>query len=110
MDYEEEKKIAADIMNIVRKLQLPFKLDKITEGKGNCFPLAIIAQCNRQEIYNELSWQQQDVIKKNCSLLLRQEVKQFMMNSSIDIVKGFRCRCRILNGLTRHSFKELHGT
>ena len=55
MENKEEKKIAADIMNIVRKLGLPFKLDKITEGKGNCFPLAIIAQFNRQEIYNELS-------------------------------------------------------
>ena len=55
MENKEEKKIAADIMNIVRKLGLPFKLDRITEGKENCFPLAIIAQCNRQEIYNELS-------------------------------------------------------
>ena len=87
MDNEEEKKFAADIMNIVRKLQLPFKLDKITEGKGNCFPLALIAQCNRQAIYNELSLQQKDVIKKDCLLLLRQEVKKFMMNSSIEIVK-----------------------
>ena len=75
MDNEDEKKIAADIMNIVRKLQLPFKLDKITEGKGNCFPLALIAQCNRQAIYNELSWQHQDVINKDCSLLLRHEEK-----------------------------------
>ena len=92
MENKEEKKIAADIMNIVRKLGLPLKLDKITEGRGNCFPLAVIAQCNRQEIYNELSWQHQAVIKKDCSLLLRQEVKKFMMNSATKIVKDFRCR------------------
>ena len=35
-----DERIAAEIMETVRKLELPLRLDDITEGKGNCFPLS----------------------------------------------------------------------
>ena len=38
-EYEAEKRIAEEIMQTVLKLGLPFKLDQLTEGLGNCFPI-----------------------------------------------------------------------
>jgi hypothetical protein len=35
MAMQDEKRIANEIMMIVRRLQLPLKLDEITEGRGN---------------------------------------------------------------------------
>ena len=53
MASTNERRIAREIMNTVWKLNLPLKLDEITEGQGNCFPLAILAQCRRPEVYKE---------------------------------------------------------
>ena len=41
-------------METVHRLQLPFKLDQLTEGRGNCFPIAILQQCRRPEINQQL--------------------------------------------------------
>ena len=49
-----EGKIASEIMKTVRALGLPLKLDKLTEGQGNCFPIAIIQQLRMLEIYEQL--------------------------------------------------------
>ena len=54
-DLPTEQRIAKEIMTVVNKLGLPLILDRITEGKGNCFPLAILDQCKRPEILNKLS-------------------------------------------------------
>ena len=55
MATADEIRIAHEIMKAVRRLQLPLKLDEITEGRGNCFPLSILAQCRRQEKFQHLS-------------------------------------------------------
>jgi hypothetical protein len=34
-------------METVHSHQLPLKLDQLTEGLGNCFPLVVIQQCRR---------------------------------------------------------------
>ena len=44
---EMERRIAEEIMAVVRKLDLPLKLDQLTKGEGNCFPIAIMQQCKR---------------------------------------------------------------
>ena len=46
-----EQKISNEIMKNVKRLQLPLELDQLTEGKGDCFPLAVLAQC-RMPIIN----------------------------------------------------------
>ena len=51
---QTERQIAEEIMNTIHRLQLPFKLDQLTEGLGNCFPIAIIQQLRRPEISSEL--------------------------------------------------------
>jgi hypothetical protein len=57
MATEDELRIAHEIMKTVRTLQLPLKLDEITEGRGNCFPLSVLAQCRRQEIIQNMNEQ-----------------------------------------------------
>ena len=46
--------IANEIMQTVMALGLPLKLDELTEGLGNCFPIAILQQLRRPEIYKQL--------------------------------------------------------
>ena len=41
-------------MTVVNKLDLPLITDRITEGKGNCFPIAILDQCKRPEVLSKL--------------------------------------------------------
>ena len=52
--FQTERKIANEIMAKILELQLPFKLDQPTEGLGNCFPIAIVQQLHRPEIFNQL--------------------------------------------------------
>ena len=49
-----ERRIADEIMETVNRLQLPLILDQLTEGRGNCFPIAILQQCRRPEINQQL--------------------------------------------------------
>ena len=49
-----ERRIADEIMETVNRLQLPLILDQLTEGRGDCFPIAILQQCRRPEINQKL--------------------------------------------------------
>ena len=90
MDKQIEEKIAREIMEIVEKLQLPFTLDTITEGKGNCFPLAIMAQCRRPEVFQDLSSEIQSIVRQNNSTLLRLAVRKFMLGMKHKALIDFR--------------------
>ena len=92
MEMDVEKKIADEIMKTVRKLKLPLRLDQITEGKGDCFPLATIAQCKRHDIYSNLNSDAQNVIIQNDPTLLRSAVMKFIMSSNCRTIVEFRKR------------------
>ena len=50
--WENEIRWAVDIMTSNRRLGLDhFKLDKLTKGEGSCFPLAVLQQLNREEVF-----------------------------------------------------------
>ena len=53
----EDERIAAEIMKTVIKLELPLSLDEITERRGNCFPLWILAQCRNEKAKNTVKAQ-----------------------------------------------------
>ena len=77
-----EAKIANEIMKTVRALGLPLKLDQLTEGLGNCFPISIIQQCRRPEIFNQLKIVMKMILRHhNPHGMLRVAVKQFITNS-----------------------------
>ena len=86
-----ERRIALEIMDVVRQLELPLKLDKLTKGDGNCFPLAIIQQCKRPEIMNYIRPAiKRFVNKENGHSFLRKEVRNFIMKSKTERVKLFK--------------------
>ena len=92
MATQIEIDIACEILRTVEKLQLPFILDDITEGRGNCFPLAVIAQCRRKEIFRNLTPELQMIVERNDSTSLRMAVKQFMMTSKHENAINFQTR------------------
>ena len=71
-------------MTVVNQLGLPLISDRITEGKGNCFPIAILDQCKRPEILSQLPASTKKIVYKNKNvgqLQLRMEVKNFIQTS-----------------------------
>ena len=71
-------------MTAVNQLNLPFIMDRITEGKGNCFLLAILDQCKRPEILSKLPTSTKKIVKQNKNdgqLQLRIAVKNFIQNT-----------------------------
>ena len=72
-------------MTVVNKLNLPLIADRITEGKGNCFPIAILDQCKRPEVLSKLPASTKKIALKNKNdgqMQLRLAVKKFIENSA----------------------------
>ena len=97
---QTEKQIAGEIMNTIHRLQLPFKLDQLTEGLGNCFPIAIIQQLRRPEILSQLRPAPRRLIKYATGhSQLRQNVHQFMIKSKIPRVASLKLQFEETDGL-----------
>ena len=97
--FKTEKKIADEIMAKIHELQLPFKLDQPTEGLGNCFPIAIVQQLQRPEIFSQLRPSVQRLAKDRYGhTLLRQNVHAFIMKSRHPRVAEFRQQYEELEG------------
>ena len=89
--YKIERKIGDEILQHVRKLELPFQLDQLTEGQGNCFPIAVIQQCRRPEVMASLSSKmQQIVIQENGQSALRVEVVRYVKESHHPRIQAFK--------------------
>ena len=83
----------------VLELQLPLKLDQPTEGLGNCFPIAIVQQLQRPEIFNQLRPTVKRLAKHvSGHTLLRQSVYAFIMKSRHPRVAEFRQQYEELEG------------
>ena len=89
MATQDERRIALEILKKVRALDLPLKLDEITEGRGNCFPLSVIQQCSRPEIFRQLNQLTQNIIQRNNPTLLREAVHNFMAKSTNPKMQAF---------------------
>ena len=87
-------------METVHRLQLPFKLDELTEGLGNCFPMAIIQQLRRPEILNQLRPATRRLVRYETGhTQLRQNVYEFIMKSKSPRVAALRLQYEETDGL-----------
>ena len=78
-------------METVHRLELPLKLDQLTEGLGNCFPISIAQQCRRPEILNYLRPRVKQIGRlRNGHSTLRQNVTEFIMKSKTLRVQLFK--------------------
>ena len=97
--FQIERSIANEIMATVHRLQLPFKLDQLTEGLGNCFPIAIIQQLQRPEIFSQLRPAPKRLVRHNAGhSLLRQSVNQFIMKSRSPRITQFKVQYEETDG------------
>jgi hypothetical protein len=86
-------------MDTINRLQLPFKLDQLTEGLGNCFPIAILQQLRRPEILSQLRPAPKRLVKHQTGdSLLRQSVHQFIMKSRSPRVVTFKSQYEETDG------------
>ena len=107
MATADEIRIAHEIMKAVRRLQLPLKLDEITEGRGNCFPLSVLAQCRRQEIFQHLTTPIKGLIQQGDPTLLRRAVHSFIMKSRHPTIQSYKRRYEeILAALDNRTWRE----
>ena len=78
-------------METVHRLELPLKLDQLTEGLGNCFPISIVQQCHRPEILSYLRPKAKQIVRlRNGHSTLRQNVTEFIMKSKTLRVQSFK--------------------
>ena len=99
---QTERQIAEEIMKTIHKLQLPFKLDQLTEGLGNCFPIAIIQQLRRPEILSQLRPATRRLLKSKAGHhLLRQSVQQFIMKSKSPRITALKSQYEETDGLVK---------
>ena len=95
-----EKRIAQEIMDTIHRLELPFKLDQLTEGLGNCFPIAIIQQLRRPEISCQLRPATRRLLKcETGHHLLRKSVHQFIIKSKSPRINELKSQYEETDGL-----------
>ena len=81
-------KMAFEIMNALSRCQLNWRLDEITQGDGNCFPRAVVQQCQRTEVQESLESSRKSHTKDHRSL--RQAVCQFMLHPCHPCVEAYK--------------------
>jgi hypothetical protein len=107
MATADEIRIAHEIMKAVRRLQLPLQLDEITEGRGNCFPLSVLAQCRRREIFHHLNSPIKNLAQQGDPTLLRRAICTFMMSSRHQKIQEYKRRYQeILATLDNRTWRE----
>ena len=97
-----ERMIADEIMETVNRLQLPFVLDQLTEGRGNCFPIAVIQQCQRPEINKQLKSVTKMIVKTQKTgprhKAFRYSVINFVKNSDHRRIQQFKLQYEETDG------------
>ena len=90
-------------METVNRLQLPFVLDQLTEGRGNCFPIAVIQQCQRPEINKQLKLVTKMLVKAHKKgpkhEAFRYSVMYFIKSSEHPRIQRFRLQYEATDGV-----------
>ena len=82
--------MAQEIEETIHRTELPFKLDEITLGDGNCFARAVTQQCQRELVKKYLEGRGQSV---RTYMELKRNVCQFMKKKTeVPMLKEFKER------------------
>ena len=81
--WEGLANIADDILKGLRKNGLQFKLDHITEGRGNCLFVAVLQQLKREPLYSGLSPAIKVLVDEMEPTKLRHLVADFVLESPL---------------------------
>ena len=98
--------LAQQIEKIIRQTELPFKLDEITIGDGNCFTRAVLQQCQRNPVKNYLRNRQ---VNLRNYMELKNNVCQFMLKeSNVPMLREFKVRFEARQGEARLRGEHAH--
>ena len=86
------------LQQAILRCKLQLKFDNQTEGKGNCFPYAIVQQCRRPEIRSWLQEHKQTAIFANIQTV-RNRVANFALKSKLPIVSNYKSNYEQFNNL-----------
>ena len=79
--WKVERKLAEEILAAANKLEMNLDLDLLSKYRNNSFTVAIILQLNREDIYDLLSKDLQDLADEMDQILLREKVVEFMKSA-----------------------------
>ena len=91
MEYQEavrnntwgcERDLADRIMKYVNQHNLMLKLDKLTRGHGNCYPVAVLQQIRREDIFKSLGQDLRQAALTLDHLKLRNMVSDYILSSN----------------------------
>ena len=74
------------------------RLDNLTRGSGNCFPIAVLQQLNRNEIYQSLDSKLRETAASINHLEFRTRVAMFMLKSKLPHVLSYRKQFEEITG------------
>ena len=86
------------LQEAILRCKLQLKFDNKTEGKGNCFPYAIVQQCRRPEIRSWLQENKQTAIFTNIQTV-RTRVANFALKSRLPIITNYKANYEKVNNL-----------
>ena len=81
-NFKSERKFANEIMDTVRSLDLPLRLDRITKNDAYSFIIAILQQLRSQRIYQSLGEEKKKLADEMCVEKFRTDRKSTRLNSS----------------------------
>ena len=88
--WRTEQKIAEEIIDAVKRLELNLKLDRLTEYRYNSFPIALLQQLKREDIYIQLNQELKKLADEMDTKLLRKEIVSFIKSSSHRRIREFK--------------------
>ena len=98
--------LAQQIEEIIRQTELPFKLDEITIGDGNCFTRAVLQQCQRNAVKKYL---RSRGLNLGNYMELKKNVCQFMLKeNNVPMLREFKVRFEARQGEVRSSGEHAH--
>ena len=98
--------LAQQIEETIRQTELPFKLDEITIGDGNCFTRAVLQQCQRNAVKNYL---RSRGLNLGNYMELKKNVCQFMLKeNNVPMLREFKVRFEARQGEARLRGENAH--
>ena len=89
-EFNNERRWAEIIIQHIRKIKQPYRLDRLTKGNGSCLMIALMQQLRREDIYLKARPEVQELARTLDHQEFRKRVKLFITNMENPRVKEFK--------------------
>ena len=89
-EFNKERGWAEIILQHIRKIKQPYRLDRLTKGNGSCLMIALMQQLRREDIYLKARPEVQELARTLDHREFRRRVKLFITNTENPRVKEFK--------------------